>query len=391
MSGAVRSVSPSGLASEDRPPPPSNALHRAPRYVSWVLFVVVPAMTLGYVFAHNIQGGTQVPDFSYVFYPSAKAVLHGNDFFPAGAFHPENGYILEYVYPPLTALASIPFTVFSVDLAEVLFLVLLALAVPATLAVLGVRDWRCYGMAFLWAPVLHAILTGNITILLGLSAALVWRFRDRPLAAGVSLGVSLAAKLYLWPLLPWLAATRRLRAAVWSFAIGTVVFFASWAAIGFRGFTAYPDLLQRLSDALDSRSYTVYALGLDLGLPSQLSRLLWIALAVSVLAATVVVGRRGDDRRAFVLALTAALVCSPIVWLHYFALLLVAVAVVEPQLGPAWFPCALMSLFVSTGDFNGSTFQNAAVLATAAVTVALALRPPAVLQVPRTAPAGAPP
>jgi hypothetical protein len=242
-------------------------------------------------------------------------------------------------------------------------------------------------MAFLWAPVLHAILTGNITILLGLSAALVWRFRDRPLAAGASLGVSLAAKLYLWPLLPWLAATRRLRAAVWSVAIGTAVFFASWAVIGFRGFADYPDLLHRLSDAMDSRSYTVYALGLDLGLPSVVARLLWIGLAVSLLAATVVVGRRGDELRAFVLALAAALACSPIVWLHYFALLLVAVAVAEPRLGPAWFPCALMSLFVSTGDFNGSTFQNAGVLATATVTIALALRPASVLPVATTAPA----
>ncbi len=370
---------------------PASALRRAPRYVLWVLFVVVPAMTLFYVSAHIVQGGTQVPDFSYVFYPSAKALLQGDDFFPTGAFHPENGYILEYVYPPLAAIVSIPFTVFSVDVAEVLFLVLLALAVPATLRLLGVRDWRCYGMAFLWAPVLHAILTGNITILIGLAAALVWRFRDRPLAVGVSLGVSLAAKLYLWPLMPWLAATRRLRAAVWSFATGTAVFFASWAVIGFRGFSDYPGLLQRLSDALDSRSYTLYALGLDLGLPSSLARLLWIGLAVSLLAATVVVGRRGDERRAFVLALAAALACSPIVWLHYFALLLVAVAVAEPQLGPAWFPCALMSLFVSTGDFNGSTFQNAEVLATAAVTVALALRPTSVLRMPRTASAGTPP
>jgi alpha-1,2-mannosyltransferase len=356
--------------------PQLNVLWRVPRYASWVLFVVVPALTLYYVFAHNVAKGTQVPDFSYVFYPSAKALLQGQNFYPTGAFHPEAGYVLAYVYPPLTAIVSIPFTVFSVDTAEVLFLVLLALAVPATLAVLGVRDWRCYGLAFLWSPVLHSILTGNITILIGLAAALAWRFRDRPVAAGASLGVSLAAKLYLWPLLPWLVATRRLRAAAWSSAIGVAVFFASWAAIGFRGFADYPGLLHRLSEVMDSRSYTLYALGLDLGVPSALARMLWIALALALLAATVVVGRRGDDRRAFVLALAAALACSPIVWLHYFALLLVAVAVAQPRLGPAWFPCALMSLFVSTGDFNGSTFQNAAVLGTAAVTVALALRPP---------------
>ena len=56
-------------------------------------------------------------------------------------------------------------------------MLLLTGAVLATLRALDVRDWRCYGVAFLWPPVLSAIQTGNITLLLGLCAALVWRFR----------------------------------------------------------------------------------------------------------------------------------------------------------------------------------------------------------------------
>ena len=56
-----------------------------------------------------------------------------------------------------------------------------------------------------------------------------------------------------------------------------------------------------------------------------------------LLAAVVVLARRGDERRAFVVAVAAALACSPIVWLHYFALLLVVVAVAEPRLGLLWF------------------------------------------------------
>ena len=351
-------------------------MERVPRYASWILFAVTPAMALVYVFAHNIAPGIQVPDFSEVFYPSAKALLHGRDFYPHEAFHPERGYVLEYVYPPLTAIATVPFTVLPVGVGEVLFIALLTLVVPATLLALGVRDWRCYGLAFLWAPVLHAILTGNITLLVGLSAALVWRWRDRPLAAGVSLGLALAAKLYLWPLLPWLVATRRIRATFSSLVVGAAVFFLSWAVVGFRGFADYPGLLHRLSDALDSRSYTVYALGLDLGLPSGVSRALWILFAVALLAMTVAVARRGDERAAFVLALAASLACTPIVWLHYFSLLLVAAAVASPTLTVAWAPCALMTLFVSTGDFNGSVFQDAAVITLAAVTVVLALTRP---------------
>ena len=63
-------------------------------------------------------------------------------------------------------------------------------------------------------------------------------------------------------------------------------------------------------------------------------------------------------------------------WLHYFALLLVAVAVAEPRLAPVWFLGLPLQVFISTGVHNGSTFQTAAMLATAALTVVLVLRRP---------------
>ena len=125
-----------------------------------------------------------------------------------------------------------------------------------------------------------------------------------------------------------------------------------------------------------SAAYTVYALGVDLGRSGgyrlgavdrdrgrRRSR------------ACVVLARRGDERRAFVLALTAAIAFSPIVWLHYFALLLVVVAIAQPRLAPIWFIGIPLQLVVDTGVYNGSTFQTAAVLVAAAVTVALALAP----------------
>jgi hypothetical protein len=118
----------------------------------------------------------------------------------------------------------------------------------------------------------------------------------------------------------------------------------------------------------------VYALGLDLGLAHAVALALWLSLAASLTAAILFVGRRGDDRRAFVLALTAALAISPIVWLHYFVLLLVIVAVVHPRLGPIWFIGLPLQFFVTTSNGNGTTRQTAAVLVVAAVTVLAALR-----------------
>ncbi len=135
----------------------------------------------------------------------------------------------------------------------------------------------------------------------------------------------------------------------------------------------FPDLLHRLQVLEETEGYTVYALATDLGAAPEVARVLAVAVAVSLLCAVVVVGRRGDDRRAFIFALAAALACTPIVWLHYFALLLVVVAVAEPRLGPAWFVPLVM--YASTGTHNGTTAQTAVTIAAAALTVVVALRP----------------
>jgi hypothetical protein len=203
----------------------------------------------------------------------------------------------------------------------------------------------------------------------------VWACRDRARIAGGALGVSIAAKVFLWPLTVWLVATRRVRAAAWSIGVAAFTLFVSWAVVGFRGLADYPDLVRRLTDRMDERAYTVYALGVDLGLPEAVAWTLWLALAVAVLAASVVRTRRGDEQGAFVLALAAAIAFSPIVWLHYFTLLLVAVAIARPRLAAVWFMGIPLQLVVSTGVYNGSTFQTAAVLAAMALTVALVLAP----------------
>jgi Na+/melibiose symporter-like transporter len=258
----------------------------------------------------------------------------------------------------------------------------LAAAVLLTLRVLGVTDWRCYGLVLLWPPFLAAVKTGNITALLGLGAALTWRYRNRASFAGVTVGLSLAAKIFLWPLLVWLGATRRVAALGVAFALGLVVLAASWAVIGFAGLAEYPDLLRRLQDIEAPRSYTVYALGLDLGAPGWVARAAWAALGLTLLAWTALSARRGDERKAFMLAIGAALACSPIVWLNYFVLLVLVVAIAEPRLGPAWFVPLVM--YASASTENGTTFQNALTIAAAAVTVALALR--RVSRVPAAAP-----
>ncbi len=155
--------------------------------------------------------------------------------------------------------------------------------------------------------------------------------------------MSLAVKPLLWPLGAWLLAARSFLTPRGLVAVVAVVLvLASWAAIGFAGLVEYEGLLRRLSDVMDEWGYTVYALALDLGAGNTLAKGLWLAARARVVAASFVVARRGDERRAFVLGIAAVIACSPIVWLHYFALLLVAVAVAQPTLGVAWLAPFLM-------------------------------------------------
>jgi len=336
-----------------------------------VLFGLLPLVALYFVFL-NAAGDGKVTDFENAFYPSAQAILDGESPYTSPD-DPQLAAGTEYVYPPLTALASVPFVAVSAEVAGVIVMALLVASVVGILYLLEVRDWRCYGLAFLWPPVISAIQTGNVTIPLALGAALAWRFRDDAGAAGASLGMTLATKLFLWPLVLWLAVTRRLGAAAIALVVGLVVLLVTWGAIGFAGLVDYPDLLRRVQELEEGQGYTVYALSIDLGASPEVARALWIVIAVSLLVGVVALGRRGDERRAFVLALAAALACSPIVWLHYFALLLVVVAVAERRLGPAWF--VPLVLYASTGTMNGTTLQTGLTIAAAALTVAVALRP----------------
>jgi len=330
------------------------------------LLAILPLFALASVFFYVLRADGEALDFGQ-YHTAARRVLEGAspnwDPPPAPA----------YPYPPLTALLVVPLSPLPVAIAEVIAMLGLAAAVVGTLLVLGVRDWRCYGLAFLWPPVLAGVQTGNVTILLGLAAALAWRYRDRPLPAGFSIGLTLAAKHVLWPMVLWLGATRRFLTAAISCAIGAAVLFASWAVIGFAGLSAYPDIARGAMTRNDADTYTFYATALDLGMTQPLARIIWLGIAVALLGGVAVLGRRGDDRGAFALAIAAAIACSPIVWLHYFELLLVVVAIAQPRLALVWF--LPLAMYLSAGQGNGTTFEAAFTLAAAAATVAATFFP----------------
>jgi glycosyl transferase family 87 len=345
-----------------------------PARIGWcasiAFFAVLPIVVLVILFVDALEARSPGIDF-WQFRAAAQAILRGESpYLPAS--EPLTSWGGPYPYPPLPAFLAIPSTAVSHQAAGLVVMASLVVAAGATLWTLEVRDWRCYGLALLWPPVISAIQTGNLTLWFALACALTWRYRHRPAVAAVSIGITLAAKFFLWPLVVWMASTRRLLSALATVVVGAIVLLASWAVIGFAGMTDYPHLLRRLEALVGDDSYTLYIVGLDAGLPSALARLLWLAVGLALLGSVVVLGRRGDDRSGFIVALAASLALTPIVWLHYFALLLVPVALARPRLGPLWF--VPLAMILTPGSGHPTPFQTAWTLGMAMVVFALALR-----------------
>ena len=297
-------------------------------------------------------------DFRQAYWPAGHAVLQGHTPYP-----PVDAHVLargaSFVYPPVVAIALAPFALLPVGVATVLAVILTTAALAGTLWTLGVRDWRCYGAAVASPAVLGCIQTAALSAPFVLAIALAWRGRSRGPAAPILIAAVVAAKLFLWPLLLWLAVARGLRTSV-AAALGAVGLALTPWLLGFPGFRQYPHLLTLLTQVEGGHAYTPRALALSLGAGTQLAEIVAIAAGGSVLAFAVATARRPDaELRTLALTILAALLLSPVVWSHYFVLLLPIAAIARPTIGWAWI--ALPALWLSGGSWDAPSGLQVAI------------------------------
>ena len=313
---------------------------------------VLPFLLEGMVLKGAAHNGNFAFDFNHYNLPAARNLAAGHSPYPF------------YGYPPLVVFALVPFTFLPAP--DVLFTILVVLCVPGALWLLGVRDWRCYGAAFLWAPVYVGVQTANVTLPLLFAVACCWRYRDRPALGALSAGLAIAAKIICWPLAVWLAATRRFgKTAMGAALVAALVTFGLWALIGFSGLRGFLANLNGHRVAETQRGYTVQAVAADVGLPAVAGTALWAGVVIVLIALCVIYGRRGDDRRSFSFAIVACILASPIVWIHSYALLLAPVALYRPRFSAVWLLPALLWV-VSGTPGDGTPWQRALVLGVAA-------------------------
>ena len=293
--------------------------------------VIIPLAMVGYLLGTYHPFG-MLFDFQ-VMWNAGHDVAHGQSPYP-------------FVYPAPAAVLMAPFGALPWKVAVALFWVVSMLALMLALHLLDVEDWRCYGAVFASHATLWALEIGTISPLLVLAAAVAWKYRDRPQVVAGAVAFVIVMKLFLWPLAIWLLATKRYRAVLFSILQTAGLVIGCWAIIGFAGFLSYPRHLGGIADIVQYDSFSVLALGKALGLSTGGARLVSFVVGLVAIGLIFLAARsKHGDHNGFVAAIAASLLLSPIVWVHYFVLLYVPIALARRRLGLLWLlPLAFWAL-----------------------------------------------
>jgi hypothetical protein len=242
-----------------------------------------------------------------------------------------------FVYPPLAAYPFIPFTALPAHVAIIVYLIASLVATGLALWIVGVRDWRVFGVVLLWEPVLMWLLEGPIEPWMLLLLAIGWRWRAHTLRLAAIVALLVALKLFMWPLLVWLLATRRIRAFLASAVMTTVFILVPFASVGIGALRAYPHLLRTLTNVFGPTSFSILGV-LDSVASRRVAELVTIGAALALIGLIAFLASREDgDRRALSAAVVGAVMVSPIVWGHYYVLLALPIALARPRLSALWF------------------------------------------------------
>lgn len=331
---------------------------------------LLPPVFVGWLVWMGIEQHALAIDFTTAYLPAARELIHGLSPY----LHPG------YVYPPPAAWLAAPFLLLPKLAAGLVATAVAVVAIAATVWLMGVRDWRCFAVSFLWLPCYSVIQTGNVVIILALFGAVAWRWRHRALISGPALGLAIALKLIAAPLLLFFFVTGRVRAAVAG--IGSAVAFTvlSWAPIGFTGMFGYPHLLGQL----DTNERTAgYALRTFIGKEVGWSAAGVVTIAVAATLAVAAIRFRRDEEKPFIICVALMLELSPIVHMYYFVVLLLVVSLAARRIAPIWI--APLTLWIAPAAAVGgpAQWQRGAVLVVLVTVFGAAFAPRQRLRVSR--------
>ena len=312
---------------------------------------LAPVMAIIWMFVVGHGGGSLASDFHGEIYPEAKQILAGTNPFPSPTADLADGS--NAVWPPLVALVVAPLTLLPPGAADFAAAIASLLCFAAALWIVGVRDWRVYGASAMWPPVLGEIRTAHFSLVMCLFIAVAWRLRDRAFGPGTAVGLAVALKFFLWPLIPWLAALRRYREAALAAGLTAASFLL---VLPFTSISDYFRVLRNLGNTFDQDSYSPFGLLVQAGAPDHVSKAIALMLGFGVLALA-------WHWRSLAMFVGAALLLSPIVWLDYYAVLAIPLAIVRPTFRAVWLLPLVTVGMLTAGYGIGDTRNSIRVLA----------------------------
>jgi hypothetical protein len=348
------------------------------RAVLGVLLGVSVLLTGPFMISKLFTHGHELFDFRGGLYNAGVAILHGRSPYQPG-FLDHQAAILRGggiargetfahpfsipVYPAFPNLLVVPLSLLPLWLAGALYTLMSIAAMGVGIRLLGVRDWRCFASVALSWPFLYGLYLGAIGPFLVLGAGIAWHWRERLWPPALAIAAIVAAKIFPWTLGVWLLITRRYRALALTVAAGAVITFGAWAVIGLHGLSQYPQMLSNMSFLQEGRADSIVTVLRVAGVSSGMANACAIIVAMSILGLAWRLSHGEDgDRRAFGLAVLAALASTPIVWDHYMVLLFVPIALCSPQFSALWLgPLIASTLWIgSTGIIKDSRHIEAA-------------------------------
>lgn len=265
-------------------------------------------VTTGYMGAHS--------DFD-TFHRSAVALLNGQPIYDTGAG-------LANLNPPFWTVLFAPFGLLETLVAYRVFSILTVilmlgagLLVARELRLSPWATWPASAAILISSPLMGTVALGQVygVLVAGLAFAWLADRRGYPLVQGVVLGLVIAIKPTLAPLLLWPIAQRR-----WHALPAAVAGIAGASLIGVA--VAGPAATWRWLDVLTAEDLSTF--GDNASLPSFVARLggpAWLGFLAGLVIVAITFRRIRPDSPGALWALTAAtLLMSPVAWHNYLVL-----------------------------------------------------------------------
>ena len=187
--------------------------------------------------------------------------------------------------------------------------------------------WSMLLLAGLSWPFLYSLKLGQVGPILLLLFVLGWRWLERPVGLGVTIGIGTLIKVQPALLGVWAVLTGRPRAAAIAAVVVLAAVVVTLPLVGVSAWSDYVTLLRTVSEPVTTpHNFTIGAVLYQAGLSADTATIVqWIGVAVT-LVAVVVAARRLTAEASFMVAVVATQLVSPLLWDHYAVILLAPTA-----------------------------------------------------------------